>query len=130
MIKGASTARFLYSGNEIIAEYDAAGLKTRYVRGAGPDEVLVEYQGGAPLTGKRWLIADERGSIIGAANSSGASQFKNAYDEYGRPAPTNTGRFQYTGQLWLFELNLNPYEARACSPGLGRCGNPPGNSLG
>jgi len=116
----ASTARFLYSGAEIVAEYDAAGLKTRYVRGAAPDEVLVEYQGGAPLTGKRWLIADERGSVIGAANSTGASQYKNAYDEYGRPSPTNTGRFQYTGQMWLGEIGLHHYKARVYSPYLGR----------
>jgi RHS repeat-associated protein len=121
VVKGSSTARFLYSGAEIIAEYDGAGaLQTRYVRGAGPDEVLVEYLGGNALTNKRWLIADERGSIIGGANSSGASQFKNAYDEYGRPAPSNAGRFQYTGQLWLFEINLYHYKARAYSPNLGR----------
>jgi RHS repeat-associated protein len=119
--KGQTTARFLYSGAEIIAEYDGAGaLQTRYVRGAGPDEVLVEYLGGNALTNKRWLIADERGSVIGGANSSGASQFKNAYDEYGRPAPSNAGRFQYTGQLWLFEINLYHYKARLYSPGLGR----------
>jgi len=39
------------------------------------------------------LIAADRGSVIGGANALGASQFKNAHDEYGRPAPTNTGRF-------------------------------------
>jgi RHS repeat-associated protein len=120
VMKGSSTARFLYSGSEIIAEYAGTTLATRYVRGAGPDEVLVEYLGGNALTNKRWLIADERGSVVGGANSSGASQFKNAYDEYGRPAPTNTGRFQYTGQLWLSEIGLYHYKARAYSPGLGR----------
>ena len=90
------------------------------MRGAAPDEALVEYQGGTPLTTKRWFIADERGSIVDAANSSGASQWKNAYDEYGRPSPTNAGRFQYTGQLWLAEIGLYHYKARLYSPGLGR----------
>ncbi len=79
MTKGASTARFLYSGDEIIAEYDASGLKSRFVRGAGADEVLVEYQGSGTAN-KTWLIADERGSIIGGANAAGVSQYKNAYD--------------------------------------------------
>jgi RHS repeat-associated protein len=120
VVKGSSTARFLYSGEEIIAEYAGTALQTRYVRGAGPDEVLVEYLGGNALTTKRWLIADERGSVVGGANSTGASQFKNAYDEYGRPAPANAGRFQYTGQLWLAEIGLYYYKARAYSPGLGR----------
>jgi len=86
-----STARFLYSASEAIAEYDAAGLKTRFVRGQAADEVLVQYDGGATLTNKKWLIADERGSIIGAANSSAVSQFKNAYDEYGRRDQRQTG---------------------------------------
>ncbi len=56
----------------------------------------------------------------GAANSSAALVSKNAYDEYGRPAPGNQGRFQYTGQMWLAEVGLYHYKARAYSPGLGR----------
>jgi len=44
----------------------------------------------------------------------------NAYDEYGRPAAANQGRFQYTGQTWLAEASLYHYKARAYSPVLGR----------
>jgi RHS repeat-associated protein len=36
------------------------------------------------------------------------------------PNPGNLGRFQYTGQAWLPELNLYHYKARVYSPGLGR----------
>jgi RHS repeat-associated protein len=32
----------------------------------------------------------------------------------------NTGRFQYTGQVWLAEVGLYYYKARLYSPGLGR----------
>ena len=45
---------------------------------------------------------------------------KNSYDEYGIPAATNTGRFQYTGQAWLPELGMYHYKARIYSPTLGR----------
>ena len=34
--------------------------------------------------------------------------------------PGNTGRFQYTGQLWLSELGLYYYKARMYSPFAGR----------
>ena len=45
---------------------------------------------------------------------------KNTYDEYGVPAATNTGRFQYTGQAWLSEIGMYYYKARIYSPTLGR----------
>ena len=45
---------------------------------------------------------------------------KNAYDEYGVPGATNTGRFQYTGQAWLSEIGMYYYKARIYSPTLGR----------
>ncbi|HKR25021.1 MAG TPA: RHS repeat-associated core domain-containing protein [Allosphingosinicella sp.] len=44
----------------------------------------------------------------------------NAYDEYGIPAAANTGRFQYTAQVWLSERGMYRYKARAYSPTLGR----------
>jgi RHS repeat-associated protein len=44
----------------------------------------------------------------------------NAYDEYGIPNATNTGRFQYTGQTWLPEVGMYYYKARIYSPTLGR----------
>lgn len=37
-----------------------------------------------------------------------------------RPAGTNAGRFQYTGQTWIGEANLYHYKARAYAPALGR----------
>lgn len=44
----------------------------------------------------------------------------NRYDEYGIPASTNVGRFQYTGQAWLPEIGMYYYKARIYSPNLGR----------
>jgi RHS repeat-associated protein len=44
----------------------------------------------------------------------------NTYDEYGIPGSSNSGRFQYTGQVWLPELGLYYYKARFYSPTLGR----------
>jgi RHS repeat-associated protein len=44
----------------------------------------------------------------------------NRYDEYGVPALTNAGRFQYTGQTWVAEAGLYYYKARFYSATLGR----------
>jgi RHS repeat-associated protein len=66
------------------------------------------------------LIPDERGSIVAVTNASGAAIAVNSYDDYGIPASTNVGRFQYTGQAWLPELGMYYYKARIYSPTLGR----------
>ena len=58
--------------------------------------------------------------MVGVTNASGASIAIDAYDEYGIPATTNVGRFQYTGQTWLPEVGLYYYKARIYSPTLGR----------
>jgi RHS repeat-associated protein len=41
-------------------------------------------------------------------------------NEYGIPAPTNIGRFQYTGQAWISKIGMYYYKARMYSPTLGR----------
>jgi RHS repeat-associated protein len=120
---GWTDTRFLYDGDALVAEYDGSGaLTNRYVHGsnAAADDPLVWYAG-SDLTGKRWLHADRRGSIIAATSAgSGGSPSINSYDEYGIPGSANTGRFQYTGQAWIGEIGLYYYKARFYSPTLGR----------
>ncbi len=117
---------FLYDGDELVAEYSAAGaLLRRYVHGPAEDDPLLWYEG-AGLTDRRSLQSDHQGSIISTANAAGALIAINAYDEYGIPngygtaAPGQFGRFQYTGQAWLQELGMYHYKARIYSPSLGR----------
>ncbi|HCK84662.1 MAG TPA: hypothetical protein DHW63_09150 [Hyphomonadaceae bacterium] len=105
---------------------DAGGasvLLRRFVFGPGVDEALVWYEGTG--TGdRRYLVADERGSIVAVTNGAGAASGSgfgiHSYDEYGAPGPSNNSRFQYTGQAWLPEAQLYHYKARAYSPSLGR----------
>ena len=119
----ASTTRFVNDGDALVAEYNYNGgtLKARYVHGsnAAADDPLVWYT--STSTGsKKWLHADHLGSIVAATNAMGGSPAINSYDEYGIPAPTNSGRFQYTGQAWIGELGMYYYKARIYSPTLGR----------
>ncbi len=83
------------------------------------DEPLVEYDGYGTGT-KRWLHADERGSIIAQSDPAGTLVAVNRYDEYGKPQSGNFGRFQYTGQMWLGEIGLQYSKARIYAPHLGR----------
>ncbi len=118
--KAGVTTRFVYDGNNLIAEYAANGTYLRrYVHGAGVDEPLVWLEGSGN-SDRRWLLADERGSIVGVTNESGALTSLNRYDEYGKPGSGNVGRFQYTGQAWIAEVGIYHYKARAYHPGLGR----------
>jgi RHS repeat-associated protein len=114
------TTRFLYDGDQLTVEYDGSGaLLRRYVHGAGEDDPLLWYEG-AGLGDRRSLQIDHHGSVVSVADAGGAVLTTNSYDEYGIPAGTNIGRFQYTGQAWIPELGMFHYKARIYSPTLGR----------
>lgn len=112
--------KFQYDGANISTELNGSNvIAQRYVWGPGADEPLVQYDG-SDFTTRRHLLADERGSVIAVTDASGNPVAINSYDEYGIPASTNQGRFQYTGQAWLPELGMYSYKARIYSPTLGR----------
>lgn len=115
-----TATRMYYAGANLIAETSTSGtILRRYVPGPGTDEPVVWYEG-AGTTDRRWLQADERGSVIAVSDASGNVLANNAYDPHGVPATTNLGRFQYTGQTFLPEIGLYNYKARFYSPMLGR----------
>ena len=118
----ATMTRFLYDGDELVAEYNSAGtLLRRYVHGPGADDPLIWYEGsGITTTALRRLRTDHQGSVVAVTNNAGAGLTLNSYDEWGIPGTSNAGRFQYTGQAWIPELRMYHYKARIYSPTLGR----------
>ena len=94
-------------------------LKKRVCVTLSRKECVSPFQG-STLTDRRWLIADERGSVIANTNGAGAASTINTYDEYGLRGSSNDGRFQYTGQAWIGELGMYHYKGRIYSPTLGR----------
>ncbi len=117
---GGTTRTFLYDGDALVAEYDAAGaLIRRHVHSVGADVPVITYEG-ASLAAPRYLFADHQGSIVARSDASGIVTELNRYDEYGIPGSTNSGTFQYTGQVWLPEIGMYHYKARIYSPTLGR----------
>lgn len=116
---GRTNTTLTYDDTDVLAEIDqnTGALLKRYVYGAGVDEPLVEYNGAG--FDRRWLVADERGSIVAVSDAAGNATINN-YDEYGIPGVSNQGRFQYTGQQWISGLGMYYYKARFYSPNLGR----------
>ncbi|HEX9932462.1 MAG TPA: hypothetical protein VGB08_06420, partial [Allosphingosinicella sp.] len=73
-----------WMGDELVAERSSTGaVARRHVYAPGIDEPIVWYEG-AGTTDRRWLHADERGSIVATSDASGAVLNVNSYDEYGR----------------------------------------------
>jgi YD repeat-containing protein len=91
---GASTAtvvKYQYDNSDLIAEYNNSNaLLRRYVHGPGVDEPIVWYEG-AGTTNRRFLMADERGSIVSVTDSAGVVITRNRYDEFGIPQSANQG---------------------------------------
>lgn len=121
-VVGSATTRFLYDGDELVAEYDGAGaMLRRYVHGASVDDPVIWYEGATVgLYQRRYLLANHQGSITATGDANGNLSAINAYDPWGIPNAGNSGRFQYTGQAWIAELGLYHYKARVYSPTLGR----------
>jgi RHS repeat-associated protein len=119
---GGNTTRFLYDGDALVAELDGSGTLTRrYAHNAGADVPMLSYEYvSGTLSHVRYLHADHQGSIVALSSGSGSAPVINRYDEYGIPGSGNTGRFQYTGQIWLPELGMYHYKGRVYSPTLGR----------
>jgi hypothetical protein len=63
-----------WDGNEAVGERSGVShvMTRRYVPGSSTDETVVWYEG-AGLSDRRWLHADERGSITAVTDSSGAA---------------------------------------------------------
>ncbi len=121
---GASvnTTRFHYDGDELVAEYDGSHtLLKRYVHGATIDDPVIWYDGaGVGSNAVRRLRANWQGSVVAITDYNGNAIQLNSYDEWGIPARTNLGRFQYTGQAHIPELDMYYYKARIYSPRVGR----------
>lgn len=119
IIDSSTDVKFAYDGLDTLAEYSGSDvLQRRFVFGPGIDQPVVQYEGSG-TTDRRFMSADERGSVISLTDSSGTLLNINRYDEYGKPQSTNSGRFQYTGQKWMGEAGLYDYKARDYLPHLG-----------
>ena len=115
-----ATTTMLYDGQSLVAEYDGSGnVLRRYAPGPGTDEPVVWYEGSGTAT-RRWLQADEMGSITGYSDSSAASGASYGYGPFGELNVWTGSRYRFTGQIMIPEAQVYHYKGRAYDPGLGR----------
>ncbi len=115
--------QFAYDGAHVVAEYNGStgAIRRRFFWGPGADEPILQDEGGQwDCSGTKFLHTDDLGSVVAVADCSGNRTNVNTYDEYGIPAASNWGRFQYTGQALIPDLGMYYYKARLYSPTLGR----------
>ncbi|MEM7418733.1 MAG: RHS repeat-associated core domain-containing protein [Pseudomonadota bacterium] len=117
---GGSKTTFLYDGDALVAEYNTSGtLLRRYIHGLGVDQPLLWYEGSG-TSDKRYLHADERGSIMATTRQSGSIIRTYKYGPFGELQDNYSDRFRYTGQIRLPNTELYYYKARIYHPKLGR----------
>ena len=111
---------FVYDGDDIIAEYNAAGtLLAEYVHGDGVDEVLTMARNGATY----YYHHDGLGSVSEITDAAGNVVENYTYDVYGQPSVTQSligNPYRFTGREYDEESGIYHYRARAYSPTIGR----------
>nr|WP_136252609.1 RHS repeat-associated core domain-containing protein [Ningiella ruwaisensis] len=119
---GGTNTYFVYDGDALIAEYNHSQAMTkRYIHGSGVDQPLVYFDGSSTSTSSaKYLHANHQGSIIALSDYNGNKLAINTYDAFGIAQNGISGRFAYTGQLWLQEIGLYYYKARIYHAKLGR----------
>ncbi|MGB5487375.1 MAG: RHS repeat-associated core domain-containing protein [Lysobacterales bacterium] len=116
----SSTTDYVYSGDQLIGEYDSLGNPINlYVYAPGSDIPIARFSGSNGLNDVQYLRADERGSIVVETDGTLVLE-SHQYDVYGVPLEESDSLFRYTGQIQLKRTELYHYKARAYHPGLGR----------
>jgi RHS repeat-associated protein len=115
---GGTSTDYLYDGGDLIAQYNGATVLRKFVHGPGADEPLVWYEGSGTST-RKYLFADERGSIITVSDNAGVATTSVKYSPYGESGAL-ASVFGYTGQLYLPSVNAYYYKARMYSRETGR----------
>jgi RHS repeat-associated protein len=121
-ITSSGTAtQFAYAGPNVAIEFNGATgqIYRRYVPGDSEDQPVVWFEG-SDGSNPRWFLQDHQGSVVAVTDMTGGAISINTYDEYGTPALSNLGRYQFTGQFYLPEIGLYDYKARLYSPTKGR----------
>jgi RHS repeat-associated protein len=104
-----------YDGNDMLVVNRDGQFLTRFVHGPGESEPLYQLDN----QGRRyWYHADERGSIVGTSDSTGAA-FGTPFDEYGN-SPASPWVYGYAGAFWLPVTRQYYMRARVYDPALGR----------
>ncbi|WP_353928958.1 Ig-like domain-containing protein [Okeanomitos corallinicola TIOX110] len=124
----AVVTQFIYDAQDVLLEFvdsDGAGgnqpvLDTRYLHGAGVDQVLAQESGGNVV----WHLTDHLGTVRDLVNNSGAVVNHFVYDSFGQVISESNSaidtRYLFTGREFDQEIGLYYYRARYYDANTGR----------
>jgi RHS repeat-associated protein len=123
---GAVLIRYVYDGNNLIEQRDAAGnVQAKYIYESGIDHPIQAVIG----SNTYYFQQDALGNVTALTDSSGNLVEQYTYDIYGKPTikdgsgtvlTTAKTPFLFAGREYDSETGLYHYRARAYSPELGR----------
>jgi RHS repeat-associated protein len=118
-VNAGLTTVFSYDGDQIIEDYNEAGvLQRKYVYGPGIDEPV--YM--SDSSGSHYYFFDGLGSVVALARTNAGPEEKYSYDVFGEPNRTSAvgNRYMFTGREYDSETGLYYYRARYYKPSIGR----------
>ncbi|MBP7053196.1 MAG: RHS repeat-associated core domain-containing protein [Phycisphaerae bacterium] len=123
-VDGTTELKFLYDGDQIIAEYDANDtLLRKYVHGPCIDEPICLIESSGTYAGTQYYHHDALGSVVAMTDSSGDIVQLYEYSVYGQVAASDANhpnRFMFTGREFDKDTGLYYYRARYYHPEIGR----------
>jgi RHS repeat-associated protein len=116
---GTVTTKYVYDGDNLIAEYNGSTLLRKYVYGPRIDEPICMVTSGGT---QYFYYFDGLGSVVRITDSSGIVQDTYTYDVFGQPSAASTvnNRFMFTGREYDSETGNYYYRARYYKPSIGR----------
>jgi RHS repeat-associated protein len=120
----ATVLKYIYDGDQCIAEYDAGGnLRRKYVYGPGVDEPVCMIESTTTYAGTYYYHFDASGNVVALTDDDGDTAQVYEYSVYGQVGatdPDHTNRFLFTGREFDKETGLYYYRARYYKPEIGR----------
>jgi RHS repeat-associated protein len=123
-VDGTTELKFLYDGDQIIAEYDANDtLLRKYVYGPCIDEPICMIESSGTYAGTQYYHYDALGSVVAMTDPNGDVVQLYEYSVYGQVAASDANhpnRFMFTGREFDKDTGLYYYRARYYNPEIGR----------
>jgi RHS repeat-associated protein len=120
---GGVTTRYVYDGDQIIAEYQNDTLVRKFIYGPGIDEPIcmsVVLSPGSEVL--YYYHFDGLGSVVALSDNDGDIVERYSYDVFGEPNRTSNvnNPYLFTGRAYDSETGLYYYRARYYKPSIGR----------
>ena len=114
---GGLKTEYLWSGNQVMAEYRGGTLLRRYIYGAGIDNPIALISGNGTKT---YIHKDALGSVVALSNNAGLVTDKFSYSPFGKSADESGSPYKFAARRIDSETGLYYNRNRYYNPSTGR----------